>query len=203
MLNRLRWRDWPLGVKSAIAVVIPLALLISALVAGYRLQKDISDADAQVRRALAIQTDIQALHTLIAEAAMAVRGYLLTGRDDFLAPYDNARQVLPKVLQNLHQTVLDEDVQRRLTVISELLDRKFESLERLLAQGRGQDTAGLQVHLVSSKALLDDLRAEIQGMYERETQLLTEYSISARETVVRSVWINAVTSFLVLLRMLR
>jgi signal transduction histidine kinase len=199
MRHRLRWRDWPLGVKSAVAVIIPLALLISALVAGYRLQKDISDADAQVRRALAIQTDIQTLHTLIAEAAMAVRGYLLTGRDDFLAPYENAQHVLPKTLQSLYNTVLDEDVKRRLQLIEALLGRKLESLERLRLQGRDQDSAALQAHLVSSKKLLDDLRAEIQGMYARETQLLTEYSISARQAVVRSVWINAVTGFLVLL----
>lgn len=199
MLSRLRWRDWPLGVKSAVAVTIPLALLGSALVAGFRLQKDISDADAQVRRALAIQTDIQTLHTLIAEAAMAVRGYLLTGRDDFLAPYENAQQVLPKTLQSLYDTVLDEDVQRRLHLIEELLKRKLDSLETLRTQGREQDAAALQRHLISSKALLDDLRAEIQGMYRRETQLLTEYSVNAREAVVRSVWINAVTGFLVLL----
>lgn len=195
----MRWQDWPLGLKSAAAITIPLALLISALVAGYRLQQNISEADAQVRRALAIQTDIQTLHTLIAEAAMAVRGYLLTGRDDFLTPYDNARRVLPQTMASLRQTVLDEDVQRRLTLIASLLDRKLESLESLRLDGARQDGAELQAHLVSSKALLDELRAEIQGMYARETQLLTEYSASARQAVLRSIWINAITSLLVLL----
>jgi signal transduction histidine kinase/CheY-like chemotaxis protein len=195
----MRWQDWPLGLKSAAAVTIPLALLISALVAGYRLQQNISEADAQVRRALAIQTDIQTLHTLIAEAAMAVRGYLLTGRDDFLTPYDNARQVLPQTIASLRRTVLDEDVQRRLTLIADLLDRKLLSLEKLRVEGVQQDAAELQTHLVSSKALLDELRAEIQGMYARETQLLTEYSANAREALLRSIWINAITSLLVLL----
>lgn len=195
----IRWRDWPLGVKSAVAVMVPLALLASALVSGYRLQKDVSEAEAQVRRALAIQTEIQTLHMLIAEAAMAVRGYLLTGRDDFLAPYNNARRVLPTTIQTLRQTVEDEDAQRRLSVVANLLDRKLESLEGLRRDERARDPEELQAYLIISKAVLDNLRTEIQGMYARESQLLAEYSAGARQALLRSVWINAVTSFLVVL----
>ena len=50
----LRWTDWPLAAKSAVALAMPLTLLVVALIFSYRLQQDIADTEADVRRALAI-----------------------------------------------------------------------------------------------------------------------------------------------------
>ena len=65
----IRWQDWPLGTKSAAAVLLPMALLMFALFFSYTIQQQITAAEADVRRAQAIQTDIQTLHSQIAEAA--------------------------------------------------------------------------------------------------------------------------------------
>ena len=195
----MRWRDWPLGFKSAAAVAVPLALLLFALAFSYRMQQHISRADAEVRRALAIQTDIQTLHSLIAEAATGVRGYLLTGRDEFLNPYRQAQQALPETLASLRRSIRNPEVMEHLQRIAELWQRKQASLEELRLQGRALPPADLQAHLIGSKGVLDELRAEIASMYAREAQLVGEYSAAAREAFTRSLWVDAVTSGLVLL----
>jgi signal transduction histidine kinase/CheY-like chemotaxis protein len=193
-----RWQDWPLAAKSAAAVSVPLALLLLALVFGYRMQQHINAADAEVRRALAIQADIQTLHSLIAEAAMAVRGYLLTGRDDFLNPYRHAQQALPATLDSLRRHVRDPVVMASLRHIDELWQRKQESLEELRIEGRSLPPADLQAHLIGSKGVLDELRTEIQITYARETELVREYSAAARRAFLRNLWVDFVTSALVL-----
>lgn len=197
-IPRLRWQDWSLAAKSAAAVTVPLVLLLVALVFSYRMQHHISAADAEVRRALAIQADIQTLHTLIAEAATGVRGYLLTGRDDFLSPYRHAQQALPDTLASLRRHVRDPVVMASLQRIGELWQRKQQSLEELRTQGRTLPPADLQAHLIGSTGVLDELREEIQTMYARETELVREYSTAARQAFLSNLWVDIVSSVLVL-----
>jgi signal transduction histidine kinase/CheY-like chemotaxis protein len=200
MKGRLfHWHDWPLGAKSAIAVAVPLTMLLFALLFSYRLQQQLSTADAQVRRALSIQTDIQTLHSLIAEAATGVRGYLLTGRDEFLQPYRLSQQELPATLDALRRTIRDADVTAHLQRIDALWERKQASLEELRQQGRQLSPVDLQAHLIGSKGILDELRAEVQAMYVREAELVREYTAAARQAFRRTLWVNGVTSVLVLL----
>ena len=199
MRGRLfHWRDWPLGTKSALAIAVPLTMLLFALLFSYRLQQQLSTADAQVRRAQAIQTDIQTLHSLIAEAATGVRGYLLTGRDEFLQPYRLSQEALPETLGALRRNIRDPEVTAHLQRIAELWERKRASLEELRQQGRQLSPADLQAHLIGSKGVLDELRAEVQAMYVREAQLVREYTAAAREAFQRNLWVNVVTSVLVL-----
>lgn len=200
MRGRLfHWRDWPLGTKSALAIAVPLTMLLFALLFSYRLQQQLSTADAQVRRAQAIQTDIQTLHSLIAEAATGVRGYLLTGRDEFLQPYRLSQEALPETLGALRRNIRDPEATAHLQRIAELWERKRASLEELRQQGRQLSPADLQAHLIGSKGVLDELRAEVQAMYVREAQLVREYTAAAREAFQRNLWVNVVTSVLVLI----
>ena len=192
------WQDWPLAAKAAAALAIPLALLLTALVFSYRLQQALTAADADVRRALAIQADIQALHSLIAESATGVRGYLLTGRDEFLTPYRNAREELQFTLTSLRRNIRDPEMKTRLAHIQDLLQRKLDSLEELKVQGRALNPAELQAHLIGSKATLDELRAEIRAMTAREADLVADYSAKAARALQRNLWVDGLTSVLVL-----
>lgn len=199
-MNRIamRWRDWPLGLKSLAAVAVPMALLLFALVSSYRLQDQISTADADLRRALAIQTDIQTLHVLIAEAATGVRGYLLTGRDDFLEPYRTSQRELPRTLQALSVNIRDPDVMAHLQRIRVLWARKQKSLEELRTTGTILQPADLRAHLIDSKQILDELRREIQTMYAREATLVERYSEAVSAAFSRNLLVDAITSLLVL-----
>lgn len=195
----LHWTDWSLAAKSAAALAMPLTLLVAALLFSYRLQKEIADTEADVRRALAIQAEIQTLQSLVAESAMAVRGYLLTGRDDFLAPYRAAQNELPVTLTTLRRNIRDAEMKERLDYIQQLLDLKLESLEELGKEGRSLSPAALQAHLVDSKAVLDELRIEIRAMNAREANLLARYSDAASAALRRNLWVDAIASLLALI----
>jgi len=195
----LHWTDWSLAAKSAAALAMPLALLGVALLFSYRVQRDIADTEADVRRALAIQAEIQTLHSLIAESAMGVRGYLLTGRDNFLAPYRSVREELPVTLTTLRRNIRDAEMKAHLEHVQQLLDLKLQSLEELSSGGRLSSPADLQAHLIESKAVLDELRVEIRAMNAREANLLARYSDAASAALRRNLWVDVITSLLALI----
>lgn len=173
-LARTRWQDWSLGWKGAAVVALPLTLLLAAIYSNYTLQRDISRADSDVQRTLTVRANIQALHTLVAEAASGVRGFLLTGREEFLSPYWNAEQRIPPTLATLQETIQDPDQAARLARAAELLAIKRASLDKLRREGAQLEPAALQAHLRASKAVLDELRAEITDLGDGEAKLVTE-----------------------------
>lgn len=173
-LARTRWQDWSLGWKGAAVVALPLALLLGAIYSNYTLQRDISRADSDVQRTLTVRANIQALHTLIAEGASGVRGFLLTGREEFLSPYWNAEQRIPPTLATLQETIQDPDQAARLARAAELLATKRASLDKLRREGAQLAPQELQTHLRASKAVLDQLRTEITDLGDGEAKLVTE-----------------------------
>lgn len=179
-----RFADWPLKTKAVIVVAVPLALLLGALVFAFQAERRSTIAEDQIRLTLAIQSDIQEIHAQIAEAATGVRGYLLTGQDAFLAPYDRAEAGLPAVLQRMGQRLVDPEQKERLQRIRTLVATKFASLAALLqAAASAADPQALTAALTESKADLDALRAEIDAMTRREAELLaarTEVAEDAR-----------------------
>lgn len=188
-----RWNDWPLLSKGMLLVTLPLMLLMGALLSGYRLQQQTALAEAEARRTLRAQGDIQALHTGIAEAATGVRGYLLTGRDDFLTPYWKAEVELSRTIKNLRSILRDPTQISSLARVLPLLDAKLRSLDSLRTEGRFQSAEALRAHLLASKVILDQLRSEIVAMQAREAQLVEERTVAVGRALARNQWMNAAT----------
>jgi signal transduction histidine kinase len=170
------WRDWPLMAKGLVLVSLPVALMLASLASGWRLGAQAAEAEAEARRTLQAQSDIQALHKLIAEAATGVRGYLLTGRDDFLTPYWKAESDLAPTVARLDARIRDAGQRERLARIRPLLTRKFESLDEMRTTGRQQSPEALREHLIASKAILDELRSELEQLQTREAELVEQRS---------------------------
>lgn len=192
----LRWNNWPLSAKGLMVVILPLGLLLGSMLYSYPLWQQTTQTEAEVRRTLHAQANIQLLHTLIAEAATSVRGYLLTGRDDFLAPYRKANAQLPKTLRDLRKDVRDPQQHERLAHILRLLEEKLASLDTLRTQGRQMSVADLQTHMIISKGILDQLRDELQAMQEREAILLAQRTQAASAALQRYLVMNVAAALL-------
>ena len=189
-----RWQDWPLLAKGAAIIALPIALLLATMYSSYLSQQEISRADIEVQRTLATQADIQALHTLIAEAASGVRGFLLTGREEFLSPYFMAQARLPGTLTVLRSAIQDPLQSQRLADASELVAAKLASLNTLRVRGAQFERDALQSHLTHSKKILDALRQQIALLGARETELLAARNDDAFRARQRDVWLSLATS---------
>lgn len=182
-------RHWSLGVKVGMIVAASLVLLLGSAATSYTLERNTAAATAEMLRTMQTQADIQRLHTQIAEAATGVRGYLLTGRDDFLTPYSVAAQQLPATLASLEDKVSDAGQRASLQRIRPLLESKLASLDVMRGQ-RNASPAELQQHLLSSKEILDQLRAEIAVMNTREAELVAQRTAALQGASNRNLWMT-------------
>jgi signal transduction histidine kinase len=188
----LRWKDWPLAFKGGAVIASSLLMLLASLATSYRLERQTADATAEMLRTLKVQGDIQTLHTLIAEAATGVRGFLLTGRDDFLAPYRSAEAQLPATIADLQENVRDPAQLERLQRALPLVQKKLESLDAL-RDSRGAAADDLHEHLWASKQILDQLRDEIRVLSAHESQLVEQRTAALQSALRRNLLMNAAT----------
>ncbi|WP_411380326.1 ATP-binding protein [Pseudomonas sp. MPB26] len=189
-----RWADLPLRGKALVVISLPLVVLLLSLVLIYTTERQTARAEEDVRRVLRVQGDIQAVHTLLAEAAASVRGYLLTRREDFLPSYRNARPQIDAALLRLDRNVRDQRVREQLNAIKPLIDAKADGLEEMLNDSHAS-AQSISAILISNKHILDALRQHISTMLTLEASLLAERSTAAYETRQRlllSTWLAAI-----------
>ena len=171
------WSDLPLTRKGLVVVALPLVILIGSLVTLYRASDAEARAEDDVRRAFAIQRDVYQVHALLAEAASGVRGFLLTEQERFLEPYWEANRELPETLARLDVAIEDRDVRQAYEDFLSQADQKREGLDNLLALSRrAKASNGLSTEMLNlleaNKAVLDDLRRQIDVIQELEGRLL-------------------------------
>ena len=85
----------------AAAVILSLVALVVAVVVSARL---VDRSSAEVARRYELNTRIRQLQEVLvtlAEAEASQRGYLLTGRDDYLLPHQDAVAAMPQLLRAL------------------------------------------------------------------------------------------------------
>ena len=186
MRSLRRWRDLPLMGKGFLLLSLPLLLLLGSLVFGMQLGRQVAVAEADSRRALQIQSELQVLHKLVAEAAMGVRGFLLTGRDDFLITYWRADAEIPKAVARLDAGIRDPQQARVAGAAQADACCELSSLDLLRSSGRSQSVAELQDHLVESKAILDALRGQLESLQRREAELIDARTVAVATALRRS-----------------
>lgn len=188
------WGDLPLRGKALMVISFPLIVLLLSLILIYITELQTARAEEDVRRVLRVQGDIQTVHTLLAEAAGSVRGYLLTRREDFLPGYSTATPLVEAALSRLDSNVRDPRVRAQLTSITVLIKNKIDGLEDMI---RDPSAKPEQINsiLISNKHILDELRQHISSMLKMEDSLLAERTIAATETRQRlllSTWFAAI-----------
>ncbi len=189
-----RWADLPLRGKALVVISLPLVVLLLSLVLIYITERQTARAEEDVRRVLRVQGDIRAVHTLLAEAAASVRGYLLTRREDFLPGYLNAKPQIESALRRLDHNVRDQRVREQLASITPLINSKIDGLEDMLNDSTTSPESITSI-LVSNKHILDTLRQHIGTMLTLEDSLLAERTMAAAETRQRlllSTWLAAI-----------
>lgn len=173
------WSDRPLAFKGLVVVALPLAVLLVALASLYLASMAEARAEADVRRAFAIQRDAYQAHAMLAEAAAGVRGYVLTGEERFLQSYAQAEAQLPRIMDRLDTTIRDPIVRSQFEELRQLSVRKREGLAQIVllvsdAAAPRTDDETLTAALTANKLILDRMRQQIDDLQQRESVLLNQ-----------------------------
>ena len=170
------------------AIVAPLLLLLVGLelISEFR---SIRDVRAEVDRSYETRSQIQRVFSLLQDAETGQRGYVITGDERFLEPYDNATRQLGEqtaVLSELftHQPQQAKDFDH----LRALVTRKLALMERALVAREAEGAAAAMAIVANGdgKAAMDDVRLVVSRMIAFEAVELDRYSRDVAQPTART-----------------
>ncbi len=165
-LHRIRWLPAPTMLGFALAI---LTIFMTAFMSWRSQQEQSATADAMAST-LVVQEQIQALGSAIKDAETGQRGYLLTGMDTYLLPFNTAQVVLPLAVQRLRVSWADNTPQlARLDTVEMLYKTKLTEMQETIdLRRRGDRIDALNtVQGDRGRILMDRIRT-LLGEMERE-----------------------------------
>jgi len=151
----------------------------SATWLAYRQQKAIE----QVTHTLEVDAKVAGVLSLLQDAETGQRGYLLTGRKDFLEPYNNALQKLTPQLNDLQVATSDNPAQQQLVTRLRVVASQRQDLLRELVAAHGSGDPISVPRLYDGKVLMDEIRSISASMRSEEDRLL-----AIRASAALSYW---------------
>ena len=184
------------GLLTAAIVLLLLVNLTTFLM----IQRTASFNDA-VERNYQVRLIARDVLVLSVDAETGQRGFLLTGRAEYLTIHDEALRKLPSILQALRDSTRgDPELDASVAAIERLSRDRNLIIEQTIVLAR-QGRIGESVQQVRSgrgKVLMEAMRAEIAGLDEIETRLLAQSTQRSERSATTTVLVNAVAGLLIL-----
>jgi signal transduction histidine kinase/CHASE3 domain sensor protein len=154
---------WRILLSSLLVVAVLGVGLNRANAAHAELEKQF---ERLVQHDLKLAYDAERLRRLMADLETGKRGYLLTGNDKFLEPYEAARTDLASVLTEAKAVAEDGMEDERVNAFERLIHEWIEKISepQIAAKKRGQFDQGAAEE---GKALTDDMRRILSDLQKR------------------------------------
>ena len=158
----------------AIALALVAALFIVNGVIAHRNTAALVDGTTASAHSRDVQNAIDEVLRTVVDAETGQRGYLLSGHDSYLAPYQAATGIVDERIANLQQLVADSPEQSaRVVAMKSLVARKFAELRQTLdlAGQSHRDEALAVVASDQGMLIMHDIRESAEAMRRAEFAL--------------------------------
>jgi CHASE3 domain sensor protein len=193
----LRLREWR-------SVVLPLGvgfvLLLGIVVADTWFAVQRGAANAALQRTLAVQLGLRQVFALVQDAETGQRGYLLTGDEAYLGPYEAATRGIAKEMEALARVVQDGTQKSYLAALKKIIDDKFRELKAtidLRRAGKASDALAA-VKGGEGRRLMDEARRRVDIMWAHQAHLLREQQEWVDTANSRLLWSSGLAFVLLL-----
>src|SRR6201992_1824195 len=159
----------PLGTALGLALAI-VAIVLVAILSIHSVRNDNENGE-RVTHAMSVLESVETLLSRMKDAETSQRGFLLTGKDAYLAPLNSARADVPSLIDSVRKLVADSPEQReRIDRIDGLIKQKLTELQQTveLYQSGKSDEALSIVLSDRGKNVMDQLRTQIAAMSAAE-----------------------------------
>lgn len=164
--------------------IAEMLVLLAIGVISYRNTSQLIEQSDLVHHTRKVRLSLQELLGFLVDAETGARGYMITGEDDFLEPYNAALQQLDGKFKELRQLTADNPRQTlRLDVMEPLIVERMRLFrDRIeVRRTKGFNAVRQAVLLRAGKEVMDKLRAIIEQLNIEENELL-----EARENAARA-----------------
>lgn len=170
------------------AIILPLILMsIVAAVLLWQIN-DLLTAVRWVEQANVVISQANLLQRLIVDRQTAMRGYLINGNSEFLAPYEAAERELPQTFERLSATITDAGQDNRLLGIEKSQEPWAAfARETIALRERGDAQYMNPERHLQGKSLMDATRRQLNDFINAEETLRDERKQLARNHTRRTI----------------
>jgi methyl-accepting chemotaxis protein len=172
------------GRQLAAGFVVPIVIMAALGLAAYQSSEAYLATSQRVATTQAVIGSISELMSAMKDAETGQRGYLLTGRDEYLEPYQASEQAIPELLASLEAKTRENPRQQaRIRRLRGLIAERF-TIFRTVIEARRNNGLEASLPLVldgSGKRVMDQIRAVANDMTAEETTLLARRERDARD----------------------
>jgi methyl-accepting chemotaxis protein len=196
---------WSIGAKIGGGFGLGLLILLIIGTSAYSNTTQLVADTTWVSHTHRVLEKLEELLSNLKDAETGQRGYLITGEERYLEPYDIAVGRLDKSYRDVVEMTKDNAVQqRRIEAFKGPLDARMALLKEIIELRRGAQGFDAARQLVLSdrgKTLMDELRRMILDMEAEENSLLnqrTEQSNRSVESALNTIVWGTVAAFVLL-----
>jgi diguanylate cyclase (GGDEF)-like protein len=165
-----------LRTKILALLAVPVVLLIVLVAVAFRAERSTTQSLGLVQHSYQVKDALGLVYDDLVDAETGMRGYLLTGDQEFLAPYTDGTAALHNDYDRLAYLTKDNpDQVRQLTDLHLLSSERIRVLEELRPFApitKVRDPDGVTPILEDGRAIMDEIRAILNRMTSEETRLL-------------------------------
>src|ERR1700722_2402028 len=186
---------WNIGTKIGSGYALALAALMIIGVVAYRSTSGLIDTASMVTHTHQVLENLEQLISLLKDAETGQRGFLITGEDRYLEPYNAATGQIAQTTKEIRDLTADNpNQQQRLDTLDPLITDKLAELQETIDlrkdPTKGFEAAKDVVVTDKGKNLMDNIRKVVGDMEGEEHDLLKkradEAAVSADQTHSRS-----------------
>jgi len=190
MLNRLK-----IGTKIGAGFTLSVAILTSIGLISYQSTNELIETSRKENHTYQVLSQIEDLNLQLTKAETGQRGYIITGEQRYLEPYNAAMQSLNQTFKELQKLTLDNpNQQNRLNMLEPLLTERMAVMKSVidLRQNQGLEVAQEAIATDRGKQLMDRIQKLLQAIKNEENVLLKQRSeraqLAARQTLATIVY---------------
>jgi PAS domain S-box-containing protein len=175
-----------LPTAALLAVAVLLVATIAWLSDASRRSHDVAERQSEISRR--IQDTANELLSLLKDAETGQRGFILTGRESYLEPYNRATAAVSRLFQQFEEASRDRpDQWERAKALRPVVDEKLRELAHTISSRReqGLNPAREIVETDLGKNLMDDIRAKCAVINEVAAARILEFTAQAQAADVR------------------
>ena len=167
-----------------VAFIIALGLVAVSAVIDYRIRHQLEESGIAVSRTFEAMDKLRQTGNAFFIAESSLRGYVITGKDAYLAPYREMHRLTGVRLDEASRLVSDVPQQREhLNTLRGLATRQFSEMDHIIDAYRsaGRADAVAIVDADEGAGTMVRLRQTIQAMLDGEAKLLAERRAAGSE----------------------
>jgi CHASE3 domain sensor protein len=158
-------------------LLVPCLLIAIPPIIAYRSQKGLTDSFHWVSHTAEVQRQLQHLMALIDDTEAGQRGFLLTGREDYLEPYQLGVEQIPHQIESIRFLTADNPAQQtNLRELAGLVATRLGWMSKTSSLQRSGNHADATTMVAAERGhkTMEAIRARLDLMVKEESHLVAE-----------------------------